>query len=108
MNTIQATGPGGVPVSPPAITDGASLAGNITDDSDNAHTGHGLVMVIATVAVAPVDAITASALRRWPVLHMITSTGYLLFVVAGMVLGVMISKEYIIVSGTEPLCVRLR
>lgn len=112
MNMRQATGPGGVPFNPPAQSNGAALVGTIQNDADNAHTAHGLVMVVATLAVAPVDAVAASLLRKWPILHILTSVVYLVFIVTGMALGVITSKEYILVSlvyaaGWIPVAARL-
>ena len=99
---VQATGPGGTDVFATAartFTSGASLAdGTYKLDSKSASLAHGLVMVIATLVLAPIDIITASALRRWPVLHMVTSFVFLAFVLVGMGLGIILSMLYIAVS----------
>jgi hypothetical protein len=97
MDMAQARGDGGAPLNPPTQNDGASLVGNITSDSDGLHTAHGVVMVAAVLGAAPVDAIAATLLRKWPVLHIVTSIGYFLVVIVGMVIGIIVSKEYIIV-----------
>ncbi len=55
-------------------------------------------MVLATLLLAPIDLVAAGALRRWPILHILTSSVYLLAVLAGLGLGVKISAEYIRVS----------
>ena len=101
VDMIQATGPGGAAILTtvnPNITTGAALAGGIHDDVDKGSVDHGMIMAIVALAIAPVDMITASALRRFPVLHIITSTGYLAFMIAGIALGIKISGEYIAVS----------
>jgi len=101
MNTIQATGPGGAAILTsvnPNITTGAAMAGDIQDDSDKASTEHGVIMALVTLAIAPVDMLVTSALRHYPILHVITSTAYLAFMVGGLVLGIRISGEYFAVS----------
>jgi len=100
MNTIQATGPGDISVLTsvnPNVTTGASRVGDIHDDSNRASLAHGLAMVVAALVVAPVDLITAGALRRWPVLHAITAVCYFAIVIAGFGIGIKISAQYLAV-----------
>ncbi len=104
MDTIQATGPGGPRVfkgSNSTETTGATISGNIQDDSDKAALAHGLVMALVTLLIAPVDMLTASVLRRWPAVHMVTSAGYLVCLMGGFGIGVKISAEYLAVSSLE-------
>lgn len=102
MNTLQATGPGGVAVltALPATnsSSGAAQVDSLQKDDDRQGLAHGIVMALATLVVAPIDIITAGALRRWPVLHIITSTGLMAFVLAGMGVGIHISRLYLVVS----------
>ena len=103
MNTIQATGPGGaaaVAAVPLGTTSGASLAGDIHDDNDRASQVHGLLMVVVSLAVAPIDMIAAGALRRWPAVHMLTSFAYVAGVMAAFGLSIKISAEYLSVRPT--------
>jgi hypothetical protein len=67
-------------------------------DSNQAATAHGVLYIIATLAVAPVDTLIAGACRRWSWLHGFTGTMYFLFVVGAMVPGIMISREHVVVS----------
>jgi hypothetical protein len=102
MNTIQATGPRGVDLlaALPATnsSNGATLVGSLQEDDDRQGLAHGIVMALATLIAAPVDIITAGALRRWPALHIITSTGLMAFVLAGMGVGIYLSRLYLVVS----------
>jgi hypothetical protein len=103
MNTIQATGPGGVAALRTAASssssNGAAITGDIISDMDKGSLAHAVLMVLATLVAAPLDIITASALRRWPVLHIITSSMFQLLIFIGMGLGIYVSREYILVSG---------
>lgn len=103
MDIRQATGPGGtdmlLALGATKSSDGAHLDGDLQADTGN-HGGlaHGVVMALATLVVAPIDVLTASALSRWPVLHIITSTVMMAFLLAGMGLGIQMSRLYIVVS----------
>lgn len=102
MNTLQATGPLGIPALT-ALTrvdksNGAAQTSPPKKDDDRQIVAHGVVMGLATLVVAPIDIITAGALRSWPVLHIITSTGLMAFVLAGMGVGIHISRLYLVVS----------
>ncbi|RKU41571.1 hypothetical protein DL546_004251 [Coniochaeta pulveracea] len=100
MNTIQATGVNGLSALAALpltnASDGAALIGSLQKDEDRQAFAHGIVMTLATLGVAPVDIVTAGALRRWPVLHMITSTALMAFVLGGMGVGIHISRMYLI------------
>jgi hypothetical protein len=101
MDTIQATGAGGAGIFSainPNITTGASLTGGIQSDDDKRALGHGVIMALISLAVAPVDLLAAGALRRWPVLQLLTSVGYVGLMIGGLVLGIRISGEYLAVS----------
>jgi hypothetical protein len=103
MDIKQATGPGGtemlLALDATRISDGAQMDGDLqTDTSNNGGLAHGVLMALATLVVAPIDVLTAGALRRWPVLHMITSTVMMIFLLAGMGLGIQMSRLYIEVS----------
>lgn len=103
MNLEQATGPGGTDMlsalGQTAASDGASMTGDLqADDSNHGGLAHGVVMALGTLVAAPIDIITAGALARWPVLHMITSTAVLAFILAGMGLGIQLSRLYVEVS----------
>jgi hypothetical protein len=103
MDVAQATGPGGTDMllglGATKNSDGAHMDGDLQADTSN-HGGlaHGIVMALATLVVAPIDVLTAGALRRWPVLHIITSTAMMAFILAGMGLGIQMSRLYIAVS----------
>jgi hypothetical protein len=103
MDIAQATGPGGTDLllglDATTKSDGAQLVGGLVADTSN-HGGlaHGIVMALATLVVAPIDVLTAGALSRWPVLHIITSTVMTAFLLAGMGLGIQMSRLYIAVS----------
>ncbi len=106
MNIVQATGAGGVGVFPAvaaSTSSGATIAGGIQDDADKAALAHGLVMALVTLVVAPLDLLVGGALRRWPVLRVVTSFGYLVLLLVGLGLGVKISAEYLKVRATS-LC----
>lgn len=100
MDIKQATGPGGtdmlLALDATNSSNGARLDGDLQADTSN-HGGlaHGVVMALATLVIAPVDVLTASALSRWPVLHVITSTGMTAFLLAGMGLGIQMSRLYV-------------
>ncbi|OIW26236.1 CBD9-like protein [Coniochaeta ligniaria NRRL 30616] len=100
MDVKQATGPGGtamlLALDATKNSDGAHLDGDLQADTGN-HGGlaHGVVMALATLVVAPIDVLTAGALRRWPVLNIITSTVMMAFLLAGMGLGIQMSRLYI-------------
>jgi len=98
MDTIQATGDGGLPVltSVPAQVDtGAAMAGDVVSDNDHGPIEHGILLVVATLVLSPLDLLVAGAMRRWPVLGVLTSTAMLIFLVAGVAVGIKISLEYI-------------
>ena len=106
MNVRQATGPGGTDMllgldttirdwSP---SDGAEMPNLVADKSNHGGLAHGVVMALATLVVAPIDVLTAGALGRWPVLHIITSTVMTAFLLAGMGLGIQMSRLYVAVS----------
>jgi hypothetical protein len=107
MNTLQATGLNGLSALATLpltnASSGAALIGSLQKDDDSQALAHGIVMTLATLGAAPVDMITAGALRRWPVLHMITSTALMAFVLGGMGVGIHISRLYLIVSDPAAL-----
>lgn len=72
--------------------------GAIISDSDGTQFAHGIVMVIATLVLAPVDMLVGAVLQRWPVAHMVTSVLLFLATVVGFGLGIKISALYIAVS----------
>ncbi|KAK4115963.1 iron reductase domain protein [Canariomyces notabilis] len=98
---VRATGPGGVgdplntAASATTVLAGDS-SGSMVRDSNRAATAHGVLYIIATLAVAPVDTLIAGACRRWSWLHAFTGTMYFLFVVGAMVPGILISREHVV------------
>lgn len=103
MDIKQATGPGGtdmlLALDATNSSNGARMDGDLQADTSNrGGLAHGVVMALATLVIAPVDVLTASALSRWPVLHVITSTGMTAFLLAGMGLGIQMSRLYVAVS----------
>jgi hypothetical protein len=102
MDIRQATGPGGAEMllglEATTKSDGAQMEGDLVEDSRNhGEVGHGVVMALATLVVAPIDVLTAGALSRWPVLHIITSSLMMAFLLAGMGLGIQMSSLYVVV-----------
>ncbi|KAK0621663.1 hypothetical protein B0T17DRAFT_299328 [Bombardia bombarda] len=93
MDMVKATGIGGIGT-PQNITNGAVLLGGIAGDHDKAATAHGIIFAIATLAVAPFDTLVAG-IRRWPTLHMITSTIYFALVIGAFIPGIIVSTEYV-------------
>jgi len=97
MDLVAATGPGGVPL-PELKTSNALSRGGYFGGStsgfrrESPSTEHGIVFVIATLVVAPMDFFVAGALRRWPIIHSISATVYVGMVIGGFVSGVLISN----------------
>lgn len=65
------------------------------DGTDRAATAHGVLFAIAALLCAPFDVLVAGALKKWPILHMISSTIYFAIVIGAFVPGIQISKTYI-------------
>ncbi|KAK3938717.1 hypothetical protein QBC46DRAFT_161229 [Diplogelasinospora grovesii] len=103
MNMPQATG-GGIFNVPANITTGAAVAAigggdGIQNDNDKAATAHGILFALIALAVAPFDLLVAGTLKRWPVVHAVTSTVYTAFVIGAFTQGVVVSREYIKTQG---------
>jgi len=56
---------------------------------------HGVLFVVTTLALGPFDALIAGALARWPVVHVVSASLYVGFVIGSFVPGVMVSKEHV-------------
>ncbi|KAB5533418.1 hypothetical protein GE09DRAFT_360440 [Coniochaeta sp. 2T2.1] len=99
MDVHQATGPGGTDIllalDVTSTSDGATMYEFYQDKGNDGGFAHGVVMALATLVFAPMDVLTAGALGRWPTLHVITSSVMTAFLLAGMGLGVKISRLYI-------------
>ncbi len=108
-NTIQATGFGGTGAISNGGLDnnglnsaGAVMVGGVNGvyrESDHSQLAHGIVMVVATLVLAPLDMIAAAVLARWPALHLAASALLFATTVVGFALGIKISALYIAVSG---------
>ena len=101
MNLLQAQGPGSpstLASLDPDTNIGAAMVGDITMDHDNKDLIHGILMAIVAIILAPFDILVAGALRKWPILHMLTSSSVLIFFASGFGLGVVISGQYLSVS----------
>ncbi len=103
LDMVKATGPGGVGLAPVRNTDGGVLVdGYVHSTEHKAGTAHGAVFVVASLLIAPFDALVAGTLRRWPGLHAGTSSVYVAFVIGALVPGVIISREHVAVSYPSP------
>ncbi|KAK0736221.1 hypothetical protein B0T21DRAFT_411408 [Apiosordaria backusii] len=102
INIPKSSGPGGVGT-PTNIT---SSHVTFPDDdpslkksTNKAATAHGILFAIVALAIAPFDTLVAAFLgRRWPTLHVATGGTYFLFVIGGMVPGILVSREHILTA----------
>ena len=106
MDVHQATGPGGtdllLALDVTSTSDGASMYDFHKGKGNDGGFAHGIVMALATLVFAPMDVLTAGALGRWPMLHVFTSSIMTAFLLAGMGLGIKISRLYIMVRRSIP------
>ncbi|KAK5658268.1 hypothetical protein OQA88_2243 [Cercophora sp. LCS_1] len=94
VDLTKAAGSGGITLPQGEITDGVIPFGTAERTQNKAAVAHGIVLVIATLVVFPADALVASALRKWPVIHGVTALVLVGFVVGGLVPGVRVSGEH--------------
>ncbi|KAM7216620.1 hypothetical protein V8F06_008031 [Rhypophila decipiens] len=98
LDMVQASSTSFLELPPAGTSSGANLSKADVikqDGTDKGATAHGVIFAIVALLCAPFDVLVAGALKKWPTLHMISSTIYLALVIGALVPGIQISRTYV-------------